>query len=106
MEPDTEKIAESNKLLVEWLGLWIEGDIDSFKESYGKYVEDGDEEQAEFTNMLFGKRDKDMSDKIVEILESDEKGTYFVVVGAGHFVLEDSIIYHLKEKGYNVEVFN
>lgn len=105
LEPKTNETSDSNKLLIEWLNQWIKGDVEGFKKSYSTSVEESNEEQTEFSNMLFGKRDKDMADKIIEILESEEKGTYFVVVGAGHFVLEDSIIYHLTEKGYNVEVF-
>lgn len=47
-----------------------------------------------------------MVEKIIEILESKEKGSNFLVVGAGHFVNPNGIIYQLKEKGYKVQVFN
>ena len=54
--------------------------------------------------MLFGKRDEQMSQNLIKLLE-EEEGTYFVVVGAGHFLVEKSIRYHLEQKGYDVEPF-
>jgi hypothetical protein len=42
-----------------------------------------------------------MVSKIEEYLK--EKGTYFVVVGAGHLVGEKGIIETLRKKGYQVE---
>ncbi|GMG95446.1 TraB/GumN family protein [Tepidimicrobium xylanilyticum] len=94
---------DSVELLEEWLNQWKDGDIEGFTESYLKNAVDTEDE---ISNMLFGERDRNMAEKIIDLLESEEKGTYFVVVGAGHFVVPDTIIYQLKDKGYNVEVFN
>ena len=55
--------------------------------------------------MLLGERDINMAEKISSLLESEEKGTSFIVVGAGHFLTEESILYHLEQKGYKVENF-
>jgi len=93
----------SIELIEEWLNQWKDGDIEGFTKSY---LENAIGEDDEITNMLFGERDKYMAERIVELLESDEKATYFIVVGAGHFVTPDTIIYQLRDKGYNVEVFD
>lgn len=105
LSPDEDEASESAKLLEEWLLQWSEGDIEGFKESYSKAEEgDSDTQAEEFSAMLFGERDKHMAAKIMEMLESEEKVTYLVVVGAGHFVMEDSIIDQLTDHGYNVEI--
>ena len=55
----------------------------------------------EYTYALLTNRNKGMTDAVAKLLESDEKGTYFVVVGALHYVGQDNIIDMLKAKGYN-----
>ena len=102
LEPKTDGSSDSSKLLEEWLSLWRKGDIDGFAESFSHSSE---ESENELTSMLFGQRDKDMAAKIIEILESEEKGTYFLVIGAGHLVKDNTVIDLLKEKGYTIEVF-
>ncbi len=100
LDPDSIEVKEGD-LVKEWLGHWNKGDIKGFAESFNTQ----EQESNEFNSMLFGERDKNMSEKIAKLLESDEKGTYFVVVGAGHFLTPQSILFHLKEKGYTVEEF-
>lgn len=102
LNPPAEESIDSTYLLKEWLSQWKNGDIDGFANSYKG---ENQETEDEFSNMLFGQRDKAMTEKIIKILESEEKGTYFLVVGAGHFVEENTIIHHLQEKGYNVELY-
>lgn len=102
LEPKTDETVDSAKLLEEWLALWINGDIEGFTASYGHSTKEA--EEYEFTNMLFGKRDKDMAEKIITMLESENKGTYFVVVGAGHLTQDGTVLDQLIEKGYKVEV--
>lgn len=102
LNPPDDESYDTSKLLQEWLYEWKSGNIDGFASSY---TETAGESEDEYSNMLFGERDKNMAKKIVELLESDEKGTYFLVAGAGHFVMKNTIIDHLTEKGYNVELF-
>ena len=97
LEPSEET---DSKLLQGWFSSWKKGDSLAFAESF-KEMEG---EASEFNEMLFGLRDEQMAKKIVSLLE-DEEGTYFVVVGAGHFVIEKSIRYHLEQSGYKVEPF-
>ena len=61
-------------------------------------------EPTEYDQMLFGKRDEEMAKKIVSVLEN-QAGTYFLVVGAGHFLVDKNIRYHLEQSGYKVAPF-
>ncbi len=100
LQPQGDNATEA-ELLEEWFTHWIAGDIDAFKKSL--LAVEG--EPTEFDQMLLGARDVDMADKISQLLELEEKGTYFIVVGAAHFLAEESILYHLEKKGYKVEKF-
>lgn len=97
LEPSAENDTE---VLQGWFSSWKKGDTLAFTESF-KEMEG---EASEFTEMLFGLRDEQMAKKIISLLK-DKEGTYFVVVGAGHFVIEKSIRYHLEQSGYKVEPF-
>ena len=97
IEPSGE---DGNALMEEWLASWVQGDVESFAKSYQAQTE----ESSEFNQMLFGARDEKMAQKIMEVLE-EEEGTYFVVVGGGHFVVGNNILYHLEQNGYDVESF-
>ena len=91
---------DSSDLLQEWLTLWIDGDIDGFTESFNQATTG---ESNELSDMLFGQRDLDMATKVMEILNSNEKATYFVVVGAGHFINPENMIKVLESNGFTVE---
>jgi uncharacterized protein YbaP (TraB family) len=52
-------------------------------------------------DVLFYRRNRDMTDKIEQFLQS--KDTVFVVVGAAHLVGKEGIIELLKKKGYSTE---
>ncbi|NLI90254.1 MAG: TraB/GumN family protein [Epulopiscium sp.] len=102
LNPESQAGVESADLIKLWFEKWNKGDIDGFAESF---LEEREEAASEFESLLFGKRDKDMSDKLVNLLEKDGETTYFVVVGAGHLVEEGTIVDILSEKGYKVERF-
>lgn len=91
--------SESNDadVLKQWFENWKQGDVEAFTKSF-------QEMQGGADDILFGKRDEQMSQNLIKLLE-EEEGTYFVVVGAGHFLIEKSIRYHLEQKGYDVEPF-
>ena len=80
---------------------WANGDLESFSQSFESTDEMSD---VDSMNRLFGERDKNMADKLAELLDSEGKSTHFVVVGAGHFVIDNMVIDLLKEKGYTVEI--
>ncbi|QOR35287.1 TraB/GumN family protein [Clostridium sp. 'deep sea'] len=101
-EDISEDTTEKNAVHI-WLDLWKKGDIESFKQSYRGSVES---DENEITNMLFGKRDEGMANKIEKMLEGEGSTTYFVVVGAGHLTVDNSVIDRLIEKGYEVKALS
>lgn len=100
LNPATEEEISEVDLIAEWQQDWIAGDIEGFKASYAKLMEGDSDELSE---MLFGVRDKDMAEKIAKMLEQEGENTYFVVVGAGHFTVEGTVLDQLKEKGYDIK---
>lgn len=99
LEP-TEQSEEDVQLMTDWFTDWINGDVEKFAESLTEM--EGD--TSEFNQMLFGKRDEEMAAKLVSVLEEQE-GTFFVVVGAGHLLVDKNIRYHLEQSGYEVKPF-
>lgn len=99
LEP-TEQSEEDVQLMADWFTNWVKGDVEKFAESLSEM--EGD--TSEFNQMLFGKRDEEMAAKLVDVLE-EQQGTFFVVVGAGHFLVDKNIRYHLEESGYEVKPF-
>lgn len=91
-------IESENDSLKEWFGYWKNGDVATWTESFNASAA----EATEYDAMLFGARDEQMAQKIATLLEEQE-GTYFVVIGAGHFIVDKNIRYHLEQNGYTVE---
>ena len=44
-----------------------------------------------------------MTEKIESLLNSNDGKTYFIALGAGHYVGKGGIVQNLKDKGYVVE---
>ncbi|WP_026478838.1 TraB/GumN family protein [Alkaliphilus transvaalensis] len=102
LEPQEDGATTPQTIVDQWFDLWVAGDIEGFSTSFGSSLEDT---SNELSDMLLGQRDIDMAAKIMEILNSEEEGTYFVVVGAGHLVTEETILYQLEKHGFEVELF-
>lgn len=100
LSPDPVKVNESADIVDQWLKQWQSGDVDAFAKSYAAASGEMD---TEYAKVLFGERDKNMTDKIAKLLESGEAKTYFVVVGSGHLALKNGIPDRLKALGYTVE---
>ena len=105
LTPVAEDQDTSADLLVEWLEYWRSGDLESFQTSFqnASTDENAGDSESEFSKMLFGKRDINMAARIDEMLKAEGNHTYFVVVGAGHYMNKNGVIDLLKEKGYEVE---
>ncbi|SER44848.1 hypothetical protein SAMN04487944_104158 [Gracilibacillus ureilyticus] len=99
---NTDSLNGEADMISDWFSYWIEGNVDSFAESFNSAAT---EEPDEFGEMLLGQRDVDMSEKIMGLLESEKTATSFIVVGAGHFITDESILYHLEQNGYEVVPF-
>lgn len=105
LNPTATTATDSQALFKDWLKLWAAGDKENFKKSFVSASKEEAGGSDELSKMLFGKRDQDMTDKVVKLLESPDKKTSFMVVGSGHFIQEQSILDLLKAKGYTVENF-
>ena len=79
---------------------WKTGDTKAMEASMTKSFKE-DSQLVPINERLIYDRNRKMVSKIEEYLK--EKGTYFVVVGAGHLVGEKGIIETLRKKGYQVE---
>lgn len=75
---------------------WADGNLDEFSKSF--LISDSTE-----GSRILGDRDKNMANKLAELLEAEGTSTHFVVIGAAHFVTKDMVIDQLKQKGYTVE---
>ncbi|OON97841.1 MAG: hypothetical protein ATN36_02460 [Epulopiscium sp. Nele67-Bin005] len=82
-----------------WIDYWVQGDIEGFREMMEI------DTTTEVGQMLIGKRDKEMAQKISQMLETEGENTYFVVVGAAHLLSDGTVIDNLEGYGYNVELF-
>jgi uncharacterized protein YbaP (TraB family) len=95
----------ANETLNYYLSLWKEGDVESFKSltSSGDITQSPDYGYlAEYNNKLLTQRDKGMADYIDNLLKSEGNHTYFVVVGAAHYISDYSVLDILKGKGYEI----
>jgi hypothetical protein len=94
-------IDDDEELLEEIVDAWKRGDE---KRLYQLLLEDALDEYPEFTSIydrLIYQRNIKMAKAIRGYLNN--KGTYFVVVGAGHFLGEQGIIRLLENVGYKVK---
>jgi len=79
---------------------WASGDAKTLETILARNL-DADRSVAPVFEKLFGERNEKMASRIVEYLHS--RGSYFVVVGAGHLVGERGIVRLLTGKGYPAE---
>ncbi len=100
-------------LVTKWLDLWHDGNVGDFLKSYngedeGIAVINTEEDiktkllMEEYNNALLAKRDIGMANYIADRLQENGKHTYFVVVGALHYVSDYSVLDILEEKGYRI----
>ena len=64
------------------------------------------EDENPLNELLLGKRDKEMARKIDLLLQEEGENTYFVVVGAAHYVTDNAVVDTLRDKGYDVKSLN
>lgn len=80
---------------------WKKGDVDELDEMVLKSELKKYPELKPFHEKLFDERNVQMAGKIGGYLKG--KGSYFVVVGAGHLIGEKGIVTLLKKQGFTVE---
>lgn len=85
------------------LAAWKAGDAEKINELTRQKLIDMEMELPgikHYYNKLFRDRDVEITDKLESYLENEENHTYFVIVGAFHFVGEEGILKLLQDKGY------
>lgn len=98
LKATVENLDKAEMEMAQIMTAWKTGNWSSFITLDNDFL--GDHE--EFNKVLVNNRNIGMVEKIEEYLNSQDGKTYFVVVGAGHFVGEMGIIHLLQEKGYEV----
>ncbi len=84
---------------LEIVDYYIVGDVENFTELAV------DLDDAIAMEVLYGDRDQNMANGIHELLQQEGENTYFVVVGAGHYVVDNSVLDRLEDMGYTVTSF-
>ncbi|HEQ71792.1 MAG TPA: TraB/GumN family protein [Spirochaetia bacterium] len=93
---EQDQLAGETRALIE---AWKKGDIDQLYQLTMKDFK-AEPKLAPVMKVLFTERNQKMKQKLVELI--NKGGTYFVVVGAGHFAGPGSIIDLLQKEGFTV----
>ncbi|MGL4798198.1 MAG: TraB/GumN family protein [Cellulosilyticaceae bacterium] len=98
---ETDEETDAIDTAIYWGEAFREGDIEGFTYSYPK--DELLQEEDAFMQMLFSKRDEQMTKKVIEYLLSPGDTDYLVVAGAGHMIGEQGIVARLQKLGYQVK---
>lgn len=88
-------LSYGNSGLDELIEMWIEGSDEDLLAMISEM-----EENEEYYKAMLTNRNIPMTEIIEGYLQGEEKGTYFVVIGAGHMLGPDGVVTLLQEKGY------
>lgn len=92
-----EQLADLQLYADRMLTAWKTGDVDDLDEGFFKPLKT---EAPELYEALLVTRNANWVDEIDDMMEGE--GDYFVAVGAGHLVGEDSVVAMLRKRGYEV----
>lgn len=93
---------ETSELLSGIMTNWKSGNVSELNDLL--FAEEGETELEKAINeTVWGTRNKNMAEYVIELLEADTEDDYFVVVGAGHMLNDDGIIVELEAAGYVVD---
>ena len=106
------KSQKGNDTFEEWLEYWHDGDVEAMSkvltadndlpELSTEDTKTYDALNEEYMEKLITTRDVGMADKIDQLLKGEGSATYFVVVGAFHYISDYSVLDILEEKGYTI----
>lgn len=94
-------IEKGEVFLADTLRAWRAGDAQKINELLNDEFRNGSAANGHMYQVLIVERNVAMSEKLERLLNHD--GSYFVVLGAAHFVGKDGIVALLKAKGYQVQ---
>ncbi|QMV41177.1 TraB/GumN family protein [Cohnella cholangitidis] len=102
-----ESAAAASIGLKQLLDMWTLGDLKLLKSTHDQFEKEGKksmgEEFDEYNDSFLVKRNIGMVDKIDQMLNEGEAGTYLIAVGSLHMVGEQGLVSLLEDKGYTVE---
>lgn len=93
---DPEELRNKSQVL---MNAWRHGDEATLQAVIFEHMDDDPELASLYESLIF-RRNGSMADELEGLLK--EPGTWFVVVGAGHFVGDRSIIARMRQKGYDI----
>ncbi len=96
-----DDIEKGRTFLDETVRAWRKGDARKIDSLMNEELRSGDQFSEHMYQVLIADRNTAMTEKLDKLL--DHGGTYFVILGAAHFVGENGIVALLKSKGYQVE---
>ncbi len=106
LEYTLENYENVHELFDTMITAWKTGDADLMNKATKKKMLDFCKTMPgleEYYEKLFLQRDNKIVEKLDNMLKSNEKKTYFVVVGAGHLIGEDGLLQLLKSRGYKAK---
>lgn len=96
-----EDIDKGTEFLTDTLRAWKSGDAQQIDDLMNEELRSGGDADKHMYKVLVADRNVTMADKLEGLLKRG--GSYFVVLGAAHFVGKDGIVELLKAKGYQVQ---
>lgn len=107
--PDTEiviletldSIDDLDLFMDQMIAAWKLGDADGLKKIVLDEPIEEFPEYAEFYEKIFDERNEKMTEKLDGFLRT--RGSYFVVVGAGHLLGREGIVELLRKRGFEVQ---
>jgi len=98
-----EDLKKGRAFLAETVAAWQSGDTDKIDELMNRELRNGSAADRRMYQVLVVQRNHTMTDAIDQLLAHG--GSYFVVLGAAHFVGDDGIVAALRRRGYHVEKY-
>jgi len=104
LKSSIEEMDHYEENMLEMFSLYTDGDLEKMLE-YTTTDDDSEmsKEEQTFMNALNDERNNNMSDQIIDYLDSGEDITYLVIVGSLHLIEEPSVISILEDEGYDVK---
>ncbi len=90
----------------EMLVAWQDGDTKKLNSISKEKILSLEEEMpgmADYYDRMFTQREEEMVQEIIDLVENEEKHTYFIIVGVFHMVGDDGLLARLQEKGYTLK---
>ncbi|MTH55797.1 TraB/GumN family protein [Bacillus mangrovi] len=79
---------------------WIKGKEDAFTDQLSEgFMENG----QEYKQAMIDTRNRNMANKLDDILRENDGQTYFAIIGSAHVLLDPSVPDELEEKGYKIK---